>query len=484
MTIAPASARRPIVFDITHLVSRLPELASTGIDRVDLAYAAHFAGPGGMAAGLHYGLRRPHLFSVDEARKLVRLSESVWASETGGAGSHPGSAFASVMNWLATPPSPDLQKPRRPADATHASRPYRRLQRSMARVANNASLSVPDRAIYLNVAQHLFEYPLFFGWLKRRDDLCNVFMIHDLLSLDYPEFFRPANLGIFQRRLATALLHASAFVVSTHAVKQRLENEIRRQALRQRPIHVQPFPSPLEDLAHTAIRQDRHREERSDAAIQDEPSCPSSPGSLRFARDDGLAKSGHAPALASHGGEVWLGHPYFVMLATIEPRKNHLLLLHVWRDLVARDPHAPRLVMVGARGWETEQVADILDRSAALCGHVLELRGLPSLDLVDLIRGARAVLMPSFDEGYGLPLVEALSLGTPVVASDIAVFHEVTQERATFLSPLNGEAWRDTIRRLTNDEDYALARRAEAGKFEAPTWASYFAGLDRFLSGL
>jgi glycosyltransferase involved in cell wall biosynthesis len=139
---------------------------------------------------------------------------------------------------------------------------------------------------------------------------------------------------------------------------------------------------------------------------------------------------------------------------------------------------------VGARGWETEQVADILDRSAALRGHVLELRGLPSLDLVDLIRGARAVLMPSFDEGYGLPLVEALSLGTPVVASDIAVFHEVTQERATFLSPLNGEAWRDTIRRLTNDEDYALARRAEAGKFEAPTWAGYFAGLDRFLSGL
>ena len=261
-------------------------------------------------------------------------------------------------------------------------------------------------------------------------------MLHDLLSLDYPEYFPAANLDIFRRRLATALRHASAFVVSSQAVKRRLARELCGQGCRQRPIHVQPFPSPLE---------------------------------------------GMGPARADPS---WRGHPYFVMLATVEPRKNHLLLLHAWREPVLQDPKAPRLVMVGARGWENEQVADILDRSAALRRHILEIRDLASPDLVDLLRGARALLMPSFDEGYGLPLVEALSIGTPVVASDIPVFREVTQGRATFLSPLNGKAWGEAIRRLANDEAYAEANRAEAAKFEPPAWSCYFVALEEFLASL
>jgi len=172
------------------------------------------------------------------------------------------------------------------------------------------------------------------------------------------------------------------------------------------------------------------------------------------------------------------------MLATVEPRKNHLLLLHAWRELVLQNPKAPRLVMVGARGWENEQVADILDRSAALRGHILEIRDLASPDLVELLRGARALLMLSFNEGYGLPLVEALSLGTPVVASDIPVFREVTQGRATFLSPLNGKAWGEAIRQFANDENDVRAKLAEARQFAPPIWSSYFAALDSFLTGL
>src|SRR5271166_3915688 len=426
--------QRPIVFDVTHLVSRLPKLTSTGIDRIDLAYATHFARPGGMAAGIHYGLARPHLYSVEQAREFVALSGSLWLSDLGDA---LGPAFSAIPEWLAAAPDPGLQKPGRQIRQPGASRVWRRLSQVRGRILNNASLSVPRGAIYLNVAQHLFERPIFFQWLKKRKDISNVFMIHDLLSLDYPEYFSPDNLRIFRRRLATAFLHADAFLVSSHAVEQRLELELRREGSRRRPIHVQPFPSPLEGAG----------------------------------RDQAT-------------GILRRGHPYFVMLATVEPRKNHLLLLYLWRDLVLRDPQAPRLVMVGARGWESEQVADILDRSVALRGHILEIRGLPSPDLIDLLRGARALLMPSFDEGYGLPLVEALSTGTPVVASDIAVFHEVTQERATFLSPLNGEAWRDVIERLAGDEDCAAEKRAEAAKFEPPVWAGYFEEVDRFLAAL
>ncbi len=69
--------------------------------------------------------------------------------------------------------------------------------------------------------------------------------------------------------------------------------------------------------------------------------------------------------------------PYFVVCSTIEPRKNHLLLLHVWRELVRRDgADAPKLVIVGSRGWKFEAVAALLDRSPALRGHVVEVSGL------------------------------------------------------------------------------------------------------------
>ena len=109
-----------------------------------------------------------------------------------------------------------------------------------------------------------------------------------------------------------------------------------------------------------------------------------------------------------------------VICSTIEPRKNHLLLLEVWRELVRRDgPGTPKLVLVGGRGWKFEAVAALLDRSPALRGHVVEASGLTTPSLKRLLDGARALLMPSFAEGYGLPVVEAQIAGVPVIASDI-----------------------------------------------------------------
>ena len=127
---------------------------------------------------------------------------------------------------------------------------------------------------------------------------------------------------------------------------------------------------------------------------------------------------------------------------------------------------------------------DLLDRSPALAPHVLETSDLSSADLAALISGARALLAPSFDEGYGLPIVEALALGTPVVAADSQAAREVSQGRATLLSPIDGEGWRREIERLATDDAYQSAQRARAAGFEAPNWQDYFASLDTFLAHL
>jgi hypothetical protein len=99
-----------------------------------------------------------------------------------------------------------------------------------------------SRAAYINVGYHRFEHPRFFKWLGERPDVAGVFMIHDLLPLDYPEYFAPGEADLFRRRIGTALRYGRAFLVSTDAVRRRLEREIAERGLAPRRIWARPFP--------------------------------------------------------------------------------------------------------------------------------------------------------------------------------------------------------------------------------------------------
>ncbi|GBR54887.1 glycosyltransferase [Neokomagataea thailandica NBRC 106555] len=138
--------------------------------------------------------------------------------------------------------------------------------------------------------------------------------------------------------------------------------------------------------------------------------------------------------------------PYFVCLGTIEGRKNHLLLLNVWRRLIEiHGAKTPRLLIIGKRGWENEQVIDMIERTPSFAGIVREYNNLPNDEVVALLKNARALLFPSFSEGFGLPLAEALALNVPVICSDIPVFQEVGKNKVTYLDPIDGLGWLDTI---------------------------------------
>ncbi|MEL0212200.1 MAG: glycosyltransferase, partial [Novosphingobium sp.] len=141
------------------------------------------------------------------------------------------------------------------------------------------------------------------------------------------------------------------------------------------------------------------------------------------------------------------GRPWFVCLGTIEPRKNHLLLLHLWRDLAQTLPpeKVPRLVVIGRRGWENEQVLDMLERCPSLAPHVEEVAGCSDRKLATLVRGARALLMPTFAEGFGMPIAEALSVGVPVICSDIPAHHEVGGDTPDYAGPLDGARWKSLV---------------------------------------
>jgi glycosyltransferase involved in cell wall biosynthesis len=178
--------------------------------------------------------------------------------------------------------------------------------------------------------------------------------------------------------------------------------------------------------------------------------------------------------------------PYFVVLGNIEPRKNHWMLLPLWRRLVDQQgPTAPRLIVIGQRAWECENVVDLLERCEQLRGFVLERASYGDQELVNILAHARALLYPSFVEGFGLPIAEALSLGVPVIASDLPVFREFAGDVPDYIDPLDGRRWLEVI------EDYArqdsLRRASQLARmvdFVAPTWAQHFLLVDRFLDGL
>nr|WP_234033039.1 glycosyltransferase family 1 protein [Erythrobacter rubeus] len=258
-----------------------------------------------------------------------------------------------------------------------------------------------------------------------REDARFVCMVHDLIPIEYPEYARPGGAELHEARMTTVADLADAVIVNSEATGRSLERWIMGQQKAVPPIHA--------------------------------------------------ALLGTHPIAAAADHSFADGRPYFLCLGTIEPRKNHLLLLHLWRDMAAALPakEIPRLVIIGRRGWENEQILDLLDRCPVLEPHVQEVNGCGDLELAAMIRGATALLMPSFAEGFGMPIAEALSVGTPVIASDIAAHREVGLDVPEYLDPLDGHGWRQIIL------DYAKrgpARQAQLDRLKswnAPDWSDH-----------
>jgi len=181
-----------------------------------------------------------------------------------------------------------------------------------------------------------------------------------------------------------------------------------------------------------------------------------------------------------------LNTPYFVVLGTIESRKNHWLLLQLWRQMIERmGAAAPRLVIIGQRGWECENVVDMLERCAALKGFVIEQPACSDAELSSWLHHAQALLFPSFAEGFGMPLVEALVLGVPVIASDLPAFREIAGDIPEYVDPLDGKRWGELVVEYAQAESpMRLQQCQRMAGFEAPTWGAHFEQVEALMERL
>lgn len=211
---------RPIAFDATHVVSRLVVERPSGIDKVDLFYLEHF-GRDRCSTVVHYGLTAPRFH---DAKTLSRLSALATADRWSGGALENDQAFAKVLSAVAGISAAHVPANEKPPDRQLANRWQRRAAQIAWRLARGRS-PLPEGAIYLNVAQHVFENHRFFTWLGHRRDVVPVFMVHDLLPLDYPEFFRPGYKTRFERRFATISRYARALIVASASVADRVRHE-------------------------------------------------------------------------------------------------------------------------------------------------------------------------------------------------------------------------------------------------------------------
>jgi alpha-1,3-rhamnosyl/mannosyltransferase len=156
-----------------------------------------------------------------------------------------------------------------------------------------------------------------------------------------------------------------------------------------------------------------------------------------------------------------LRRPYVLAVGTLEPRKNLPALIEAFTGL----PDTHDLVLVGARGWETGEtqaaIARHPDRIKAL-GHV------PDADLASLYAGAALFAYPSLYEGFGLPVLEAMAAGAPVLTSGISSLPEVAGEAAVLVDPRSADSIREGLRRGLSDPPPGGRERARTF-----SWARY-----------
>ena len=252
-----------------------------------------------------------------------------------------------------------------------------------------------------------------------------VVMVHDTIPLDHPEYARADTVEPFRRKMAAASRFADTVIHTTHDA--RAKTEIHLACMGRVPMGV---------VANLGVPQP-------------------------------------VPNTADLPPGLNVTPPYFVVLGTIEPRKNHAFLLDIW-DHFGTGPDAPLLYIIGGRGWANPELFTRLD--ALPPEHPVKLlHGLPDSAVTALLSGAAALLFPSRAEGFGLPAVEAAALGVPVITSNLPVFKELLGNYAVYLDVTDIYSWIETIKTHTNAaQPGGRGKTGQQNRIDPPGWQVHF----------
>lgn len=244
-----------------------------------------------------------------------------------------------------------------------------------------------------------------------------VVTVHDLAVFRHPEFFGAKKRFFARGMIARAARRARAVLTVSQTMREEIASGLQIDPLR---IHV-TYPAPADSLRR----------------VDDEARLAS-------------ARTRHR-----------LVGPFLLFVGTIEPRKNLGCLLDACEALWRRDAMPHQLAVVGGRGWQSDALLARL-RTLAEGPRVRHLEYVDTADLAALYSAADGFVFPTLYEGFGVPPLEAMRCGTPVLASDLPVVREVLGEAALFVAPDDRTSWESALLRFTEDAELR-ARLADAG---------------------
>jgi glycosyltransferase involved in cell wall biosynthesis len=259
-----------------------------------------------------------------------------------------------------------------------------------------------------------FEVPL---WKRSRTALT----IHDLSTLLYPETHHARAVRRARLRLPVVAKLAGAIITPTKAVKQEVCERLKVNPEKVTAIHEAPRRSfiPMTAEGTVAIRK-------------------------RLRVDD----------------------EFLLVVGTLEPRKNLWTMLRAFEEVLTRTSARPQLVIAGGKGWLIDETLSLIN-SAPLRDRILLTGYLNDEDLRALYSSCRAFVYSSLYEGFGLPPLEAMACGAPVIASRIAALQETLGEAAILVEPLDVQTLSRTIIEVLKDEKRRSAMGAAGLKHAA-----------------
>lgn len=251
-------------------------------------------------------------------------------------------------------------------------------------------------------------------------------LIHDTIPLDHPEYTRADTIAGFDRKLAATAAHADLVIHSAAATRAQTETHLARHGR-----------VPQGITAHLGL-----------SALHPNATPPQT-------------------------------HPYFVALGTIEPRKNHAFLLDLWEKLQETLPAAeiPHLLILGRRGWANPDLLARLDAHPQRNRSIFERPNLPDDQVATYLAHARALLFPSHVEGFGLPPLEAASLGVAVIVPPLPIYRETLGNYPVYARLEDSYSWLETIIRLKDGNKERAGQGFEKTGGDAvviPQWSDHF----------
>ena len=258
-----------------------------------------------------------------------------------------------------------------------------------------------------------------------------VVTIHDLSFFESPEWHERTKVVVFRRAIAVAARRASVVVC--------------------------PSRFTADELARWC---------RVDAEVV---VAPHGVDTSRF-RPDEPAGGADAALLSGVDARLVDGRPNVLFVGTLEPRKDVVTLVHAFARIAARHPDT-LLVLAGGRGWGADAVDAALGASG-LGGRTLRTGYLPDQVIPALVRAAAVVAYPARYEGFGLPALEALACGTPLVTSAGTAMEEVTGDAALLVRPGEAGSLAEALDAVLAGSPEAADRRRRGLEIAARhTWA-------------